>query len=494
MKIKRISPPAILCVIVLIASVVACAPASTGQNTTGELTSIPPTPSVAPSPTSLPTRPIYSAGQLVDYTVQSGDTLPALAAHFNTTEDEIRFNNFVLPETTTTLPQGLPLKIPIYYRSFWGSSFQIIPDDAFVNGPGVIGFDTQAFVNGFPGWLKDYRIYAGDAWRSGPEIIDTVASDFSISPRLLLALVEYQAQGLTSKTISVDHDYPLGYEDEYHQGLYLQLVWAANTLNNGYYGWRTGRLVVYEHKQGTLESPDPWQNAASVGLQYYFAQVMDQSEFSRAILGNGLVATYTQLFGDPWLVSQPLFPGSLEQPRMLFPFRLGSTWTYTGGPHTGWGEGDPLAALDFAPPAVVGGCQPSTEYATAVADGVIVRADSSIVVLDLDSDNDERTGWAVFYLHVAAEGMIAVGTAVHAGDLIGLPSCEGGSTTGTHIHIARKYNGEWVPADGALAFNLEGWTAFNGDQPYLGTLQKFGNIITACVCSNIQSQVQSLGQ
>ena len=38
---------------------------------------------------------------------------------------------------------------------------------------------------------------------------------------------------------------------------------------------------------------------------------------------------------------------------------------------------------------------------------------------------------------------------------------EGGHVTGTHVHIARKYNGEWIPADG-LAFNLEGWVAHDG--------------------------------
>jgi LasA protease len=473
---------------------IACAPLSQGQNATVNVNGTLTAQMEIPSLTPLPTRPVYAAGELVDYTVQSGDTLAALAGRFNTTEDEIRFYNSVLPEHTTTLPEGLPLKIPIYYRSFWGSSFQILPDGDFVNGPNSIGFDTTTFVDQYQGWLKDYREYAGDAWRTGPQIIDYVAGNFSISPRLLLAIVEFQAQGLTATTIPVSPDYPLGYADPYHKGLFLQLVWAANTLNNGYYGWRTGNLTSYERLDGTLESPDPWQNAASVGLLYYFSQVMGQQEYLKAILGQGFIATYSELFGDPWQATKPLFPGSLEQPYMRFPFRSGSTWTFTGGPHTGWGEGNPWAALDFAPPAVVGGCQPSTEFATAVADGVIVRADSSVVVLDLDGDGHEQTGWTVFYLHIAAQGMLKVGTTVKAGDPIGLPSCEGGSTTGTHVHIARKYNGEWIPAAGPLAFDLEGWIAYNGDQAYLGTLQNHGNIITACVCSNIQSQVQSLGQ
>ena len=70
-------------------------------------------------------RPNYAPGELVDYTAQIGDTLPALAAHFNTTELEIRENNPILPQDVTTLPTGLPLKIPIYYEALWGSQYQI---------------------------------------------------------------------------------------------------------------------------------------------------------------------------------------------------------------------------------------------------------------------------------------------------------------------------------------------------------------------------------
>lgn len=77
-------------------------------------------------------------------------------------------------------------------------------------------------------------------------------------------------------------------------------------------------------------------------------------------------------------------------------------------------------------------------------------------MLDLDGDGDEHTGWVILYLHLGKTEQIQPGMLVKTGDPIGHPSCEGGSATGTHIHIARKYNGEWIPAYGALPFNLEG--------------------------------------
>ena len=97
----------------------------------------------------------------------------------------------------------------------------------------------------------------------------------------------------------------------------------------------------------------------------------------------------------------------------------------------------------------------------------------------------------MFYLHLATNKRAGVGTVVAAGERIGYPSCEGGTSTGTHVHIARKYNGEWIQAEGALAFNLEGWLAFNGAVDYQGTLVKEGQIVRACVCSDAESFIVS---
>jgi hypothetical protein len=147
--------------------------------------------------------------------------------------------------------------------------------------------------------------------------------------------------------------------------------------------------------------------------------------------------------------------------------------------------------LDFAPPAVVGGCEPSSEWATAVAPGLVVRSEPATVVLDLDGDGDERTGWTVFYFHVATEGRAPLGASLAAGDPIGHPSCEGGRATGTHVHIARKYNGEWIPAAGVLAYDLEGWISQAGAQPYQGTMTRFTETVTACECSDSRSHIQA---
>jgi len=386
----------------------------------------------------------------------------------------------------------MPMKIPIYYQPFWGSSFKILPDSLFVNGPAQVGFSTAEFIANQPGWLKGYHTYASDANRSAAEIIDLVALNYSVSPRLLLALLEYQSGALTKPQPSEgEFSYPIGYRARDRQELYLQLIWAANQLNNGFYRWRMGDLTTIDREDGRMMRFDPWLNAATASLQNFFNIVLSDADFDRAISPEGFAQTYQALFGDPWAQDVPHIPGSLEQPPFLLPFEVGYVWAFTGGPHTAWGTGEPLAALDFAPPLTSSGCQPTSEWATAVADGVVARSEYGDIVLDLDGDDDERTGWNVFYLHLSTEGRAQVGAVLKAGDPIGHPSCEGGSSTGTHVHIARKYNGEWIPAEGTLAFNLEGWIAQNGSQPYLGTLSRNSQVVVACTCSNQRSFIQS---
>ena len=168
--------------------------------------------------------PALPAGELVDYIAQTGDTLPQLAKRFNTSVAEITAANTEIPLDATTMPPGMPMKIPIYYLPLWGSPYQIIPDSLFINGPAQIGFDTVGYVAGQPGWLKNYVEYAADANRSGAEIVDYVALKFSVSPRLLLGLLEYQAGALSQPQVPpMCCEYPLGYRSWDHKGLYLQL-------------------------------------------------------------------------------------------------------------------------------------------------------------------------------------------------------------------------------------------------------------------------------
>ena len=421
---------------------------------------------------------------------QQGDTLPAVAAHFNTTEDAIRKANPDLPQVVTTLPAGYPMQVPAYHVPLTSTPFHILPDSEAVNGPGAIGFDLKAEVESRPGFLKGLTDFAQRRQRPAWEVVDVVARNYSIHPKLLLTLLEHQTHALSQPEPQGNQaTYPLGYENIRRRGLYRQLIWAAERFNNAYYGWRTGPVEL-ELSDGRLSKPDPWQNAGTVGVQGVFAALEGQPAFEEAIRPDGFAQTWEELWGDPFAAEQVVIPPSLQQPQLGLPFPPNRVWDFTGGPHPSWGDSLPFGALDFAPPAAIVGCAPSGEAFTAPASGIVTTSDHAMVTLDLDGDSDERTGWVLFFYHVATEGRAPAARVVKQGDPLGYPSCEGGLATGTHIHLARRFNGEWMPAGGPIPFEMGGWTAADGAAPYQGTLTKGSRVVEACVCSTAENRIE----
>ena len=225
---------------------------------------------------------------------------------------------------------------------------------------------------------------------------------------------------------------------------------------------------------------NPGINAGTAGVQYLMAQLYGQSDWERAVNENGVYAAYTRLFSYPFdYTFEPLLPPGLTQPEFQLPFELGAVWSFTGGPHGGWAEGSAWAALDFAPPGDALGCVQSNAWTVAIADGVIVRSENGEVVQDLDGDGFEQTGWTILYMHMETRDRVQVGDFVRAGERIGHPSCEGGYSNGTHMHLARRYNGVWIAADGNLPFILDGWVSSGDGIEYNGYLTKDGSVVEA---------------
>jgi murein DD-endopeptidase MepM/ murein hydrolase activator NlpD len=211
-----------------------------------------------------------------------------------------------------------------------------------------------------------------------------------------------------------------------------------------------------------------------------YSQLLGIQEWTQTASEGGLFSTFDRLFGYPFFYSiEPILPPDLQQPVMQLPFEPGRTWAFTGGPHGGWDSGSAWAALDFAPPSDVLGCVTSQEWVTAIADGVILRTGDGQVIQDMDGDGYEQTGWVILYMHIDSQERIQPGSKVKAGDRIGHPSCEGGVSSGTHVHLARKYNGEWIPADQTIPFVLDGWVSSGDGKEYDGFLSRKGKQIEA---------------
>ncbi len=412
-------------------------------------------------PTSDPTRPVTEAETPREHTVQSGDTLYGIATRYNLSLNTlIAANDIANPDILTV---GQVIQIP-GAPDQQTNGFKIIPDGRLVRGPGSSSFDIAAFINQQPGHIRiatdevTIRLATGSGLNetlAAAQIIERVSLNYSVDARLLLALLEYSAGWLSNPNLPDElQAHPLISEEASagfdRSGLYKQLTWAANELNKGYYGWRYRGWTALEFNDGLRLRYAPGLNAGTVAIQYFLSRNDTFDTWAVQIAADGFYSTYFAYFGDPFIDAvEPLVPPAVQQPLLTLPFNSGETWYFTGGAHGGWGSGSAWSAIDFAPPDDREDgdpfCYISEHWTTAIAPGIIARSERGVVVLDLDGDGDEATGWTIVYLHLATTGRVPAGTQVDTGDNLGRPSCEGGFSTATHMHIARRYNGEWIP-------------------------------------------------
>lgn len=426
-------------------------------------------------PAALPTQ----RSDAQEYVVQAGDTLGKIAQKYQVSVDQIMSANDLFNPDQISVGQVLVIPPPSFDLSATG--FKIIPDSELVNSPSNAYFNVDAFVLEKGGYLTTYSEEVDGVNLSGIEIIKRVALEYSVNPRLLLAVLEYQSNWVTSsRPDGATLDYPLRYYDSWRTGLYRQLSFAANQLNEGYYLWKISGIGVWSLTDGTVVQADPTLNAGTAGVLNLLSLLNDRSSWDAAISETGLFSVYQGFFGYPFdYTFEPVVPSDLSQPELQLPFEMGDVWAFTGGPHGGWDTGSAWAALDFAPPGEARGCVPSASWVVASAPGLIVYSGHGAVIQDLDGDGVIQTGWVILYMHIATWERVEAGQYLEAGARIGHPSCEGGYSTGTHVHIARRYNGEWIAADGALPFVMDGWVSSGYGVAYDGYLIKGDRTVEA---------------
>ena len=188
---------------------------------------------------------------------------------------------------------------------------------------------------------------------SGAEIVERVAQDYSVNPRLLLAVIEKQSGWVTSKNPKREvRDYPIGWADPQRKGLYRQLIWAANNLNRGYYLWRVGGIgdLAAERWRRRPDQSDhqPRHGRRSASL---FVCSTTRPNWEQSGLREGLFAVYNTLFGYPFDYAYRAARRRVicSSRRCSFHSRPGWIWSFTGGPHGGWGDGSALGGAGFWP-------------------------------------------------------------------------------------------------------------------------------------------------
>ena len=394
------------------------------------------------------------------HTVQAGDTLTRIADRYGVSINALLKANDLPNPDYLEVGQVIQLpQTPVEYTP----AFRIVPDSRLVRSAGAIDFDTDAFMRSQPGMLPQIKVFIPTRLADGTQrsdalsasqIIERVSREYSVDARLLIAFLEHFAALVTTTT---DEEEALLYPFATPQattltgrrGLYAQLSWLADQLNQGYYDWKYRNKTILEAADGSRLNFHPDLNAGTIGAQFALAQMRSLEQWKIDVGETGLFATYRRLFGDPFEDARDTTPADLAQPALTLPFPRGDVWRFTGGFHGGWGNGSAWSAVDFAPPDEdeASWCYTSKFPITAIAPGIIARIDDGVIVLDLDGDGNEGSGWTILYLHISPHDALRESQVVDTGNILGYTSCAGGFSTATHLHIGRRFNGEWIPAD-----------------------------------------------
>lgn len=456
-----------------------------------------------------PTHPVFKLAEIpplrseeVTVTIVSGDTISAIANLYQVPVSSIvERNDLADPEL---IQVGQTLVIPAVEAETLPIGDLIIADSDLVDGPSI--FNAVEFLRAYPNNIltsyvestptpiptpkgnKDPIPTLEFTPRSGLEVLEEVTLENAISPKLLLALLEYQTQSITNEKpkLMLNESYigALGWRTS----LDHQLSWTANTLTYGYYQWKNNRLNAFTLSDDTVVAVDPSVNAGTAAVQYLFSKLYGREDWLSAISPDGFRAAFEEFFGSESDKTTALVDEPGEEPTLELPFSAEDEWFFSSGPHYGWANGSPWSAVDFVPGDSIG-CSLSEYPVTAAAPGLVIYSGDGLVIVDLDQDGDVRTGWVHLYLHVATRERAAVGTTLRTGDKIGYPSCEGGVSSGTHLHFTRRYNGQWMPIDAAHPLTLSGFEVFSTGDVYDGYLVNNDQIVEAWYFQNDANRI-----
>lgn len=447
------------------------------------------TPTAVPdTPTPTPTR-VPPETTAVYYTVRPGDNLLRIAMAYGTTIEMLTKLNKIGNADQLRVGDVLQISMDAQYES---PDELLIPDSELVYGPGYAGFDIAEATTGSGGYFSDYSEVVHGRNMTAPEIVDLVAREYSVGPRVLLTLLELRGKWLSREALDWDQiAYPLGFDrGKSWQGLYYQLCLAADSLNAGFYDWWGDTSWLIQIPDGTYVQYSTQINAGTAGVQRTLALTASSYDSWISDL-EAFQEIYQSTFGSPFeFATEPLIPGSTEAVGLTLPWPDDETWYYTGGPHPGWGTQGAFAAVDFATDEENVGCAISDRWVTAAADGKILVSADGMVLQDTDGDDFLGTGWVLIYMHISSNGRVEVGEQLQTGDKIGHPSCEGGVSSASHLHFARRLNGVWIGAeDPNWPMNLSGWVPASSGAAYEGTLTRGGTTKTACECWNAVNAV-----
>jgi murein DD-endopeptidase MepM/ murein hydrolase activator NlpD len=306
----------------------------------------------------------------------------------------------------------------------------------------MFSFDTESYLLAQAPELAQYA-----------EIISHWAGYSSVSPRVLLALIE-QHSGLISRSGQRGAiNRPMGSLSKL-SGFNAQVRDVADQLARRLYEPAPHAAAGEFGSEAAAPTPLRALLSSSNGGEQEFAAIYQRlfglsfdTEAARALHESPAAKDASAAAPDNSLAGPPA--GFLQ-----FPFPIGDSW-HVGGAHTNTGSGNyPMSSLDMSKGGGWGSNQTGVRVSASAA-GSFKRHSSCFAEIV------HSGGWSTTYYHMD-KLQYNTGAAVAKNAFIGNPAnnkaqalCNGGASTGPHQHWSLKSNGAWQHLN---TVSLAGWT------------------------------------
>lgn len=333
-------------------------------------------------------------------------------------------------------PRSSVLSYPTGYSERW------LDDRTFVHGPDLLDFDLDAYLARSAPHLRPHA-----------EFMKHWSGYYSINPKVLLAVLEHRSRAVSQRDAVADDPSAglvpgVGFREQVHEIL--------SALYHDFYAHR-------------LQSDDKQLNAATYALMNLFRSRASVAEFApdAEVTRRGFLDTYERLFPGSRTRALPLDEGveAVPPPDLLqLPWKLGQSWRFNGVHTTTGSDPGVMSSIDMTRTwSLVWGNDTSTDYVVAAHAGQVTVYSSCFVRVTSPS------GWATNYYHLSTLA-VSNGQQVTANQTLGVYAntqaqalCQGGSSTGPHVHFSLLQNGAYAPIDGAM---LSGYTVHSGRYSY----------------------------
>ena len=307
------------------------------------------------------------------------------------------------------------------------------------------------------------------------EAISHYSAFATTSPKIFIALIEHQT-GLvsTSRFDTEQVKFAFGELSE-EIGFNNQLADIAGRINQNVYNDIGSLDIATLDVDAEVSSQLPVEQNARKVISAIFSFAKPSIHVQSNMLSElkSFNQIYRELFPQVSASTDNFTPSSvLAAPPSNFlqlPFPIGESWS-NGGSHTFTGSGDyPQSSLDFNDGGGWGSNLDHLWVVAAAGGRVVVHSSCNVEVVHDD-------GWSTAYYHlddlqVQTGDVIDINTPLaHYANNRNQALCEGGSSSGPHVHFSLKKDAQYFHLDGVA---LSGYVVHTGNDSYDGNCDRF---------------------